>query len=125
MKIHYKHQQGTPRCTMAIADIPKQVLEASVILRQSQLLVAIGVTFVHPKDQYVKKTGREQAEKEMHKQYAHLKRVDFQHENNRTIYRFEIQMFHNRNLKFLEFGMSTNEGSENTHLEYAFVWDGV
>ncbi len=123
MKFHYKHQQGDPRCTIAIEDISKDVLESLIKLSNDEVNLKVGVTFVHPKDQYVKKLGREAAESVAHDNLCYLSEIKII--SKRTIFRFHTYVPDARpgmGMQVgLNFGLALKPESPYVFLDYAYV----
>lgn len=127
MKVHFKHQQGDPRVTIAIEEISREALFDLVLNGNNTIDLDIGVTFVHPKEQYSKKLGREQSLAQVTKKLATLTNITVFPECNRTIFHFIAQVPDARpQVSFetrLDFGLSVCKKSNRVHLEYAYVME--
>jgi hypothetical protein len=123
MKFHYKHQQGDPRCTIAIEDQSLSTLDGMINNSINELKLFVGVTFVHPEEAYVKKLGRENAEKNIVQTYAFLEKIKII--NGKTIYDMYCFVPDPRpGVNFqaqLNFGLSRKPNSPYVFLEYAYV----
>lgn len=125
MTLNYKHQQGSPRCTIVIESLPKETLQEMVLSGHKYLNIAIGISRVHPIDQYNKKIGRQRALELTTTKIASLIKATPCEFSKRTTYHFEYLVPNTRlsvNLKTtLYFGFSVVKESTNTHLEYAYI----
>lgn len=117
---------NTPiRATLAFRTPPKVALLEMFEKQLERLYLNVGCTFVHPKEQYVKKTGVAEAkrlcENDLPK-YCTLKNI--QPRDSRWVYHFEclvpdVRPVRKRKYCMVKFGLSMCLKSEQVNLEYA------
>lgn len=127
--LQIKHQHNTvnlfalrEKCTFAIDVFPKRLLQTLVEHGINTLPVKLGVTFLHPKDQYNKKIGRQLAEEKVKVYDAKLLEITIR-EQNRVVFNFMVDIDYPKTNRIdykarVTFGISYIPSNQNTRLEY-------
>jgi hypothetical protein len=129
--ISLKHQNpdvssGFARATVALALPSKDTLIEMIEMGTSVINLSVGVANVHPKDEFVKKIGREVALGRMSSNRATLVSVTMRGKN-RVVFNFVVNVLDSREFvgngfyQQIEFGVSYIPESSNTRLEYLVV----
>jgi hypothetical protein len=130
MKLAYSHNNGVvgARGTLVFVLPSKQDLQKLVSDCVRETHLKIGTTFLHPKEQFCKKLGRDEAEKHIVLVNADLNMLSIR-DHQRLVYHFHSFVPDprpNMNMETLiEFGFSISPTSERVHLEYAFFSENV
>jgi hypothetical protein len=108
------------RATFVLSDEPlKQVLQDDFCRFTFNRTFWIGVSFVHPHDQYNRKIGiKEASERVELKACKFLGAVSDEH---RLIFEYETECVKNKTTLKIKFGLSIHEKCNSSHLEYVYI----
>lgn len=126
MKINYAHQNpprnsSFKRGTLAINLPTKQDLLNLLTVHGTALAVKAGAARVHPKENFIKKVGRETAEKRMDIFPAYLKEVESR--GTTLVYNMQLALkcsCPNQTIQFIDVGFSTTAETNHVKLLYAY-----
>jgi len=122
---HVNHSlPGWIRATLAFEVPSKEALVNLFNTHTEFLITKIGVTYVHPKEQYNKKIGAKKAIEDLQSEkLSHCTLTSIELRDGRMIYHFYTYLPNyrpgNPKINNLEFGVSYFGASNNTRLEYA------
>lgn len=109
------------RCTVVVELPTKSELIEAVELGNKNWQFLVGLAKLHPKDQFVKKVGKEKALRRLDTHPAKLSGVHFR-ESNRVVFEFVIQYStRETGAQKIIVGVSYVPESRNTRLEYLYV----
>jgi len=125
-KLEYYHMNSYngQRYTVTMEPPSKEELLALIPNFQTEIKAKIGIAFVHPLDEYKKKTGREEAIKKMEEVSLILKRID-NRDNKRWFFEFGTIVTGNvagrKLLRNIEIGLSIHKTGKDTRIRYVFL----